>query len=108
MIFLRKLVEGGSEHSFGIHVAQMAGMPPQIVDRATEILGHLEQDHIRENHNERLKELPKHKHQLSIFEFAPDKRFERVQELLEKVDINTLTPIEALLKLNEVKRVVES
>lgn len=107
VIFLRKLVEGGSEHSFGIHVAQMAGMPPQIVERATEILGHLEQDHIRENHNERLKEMPKHKHQLSIFEFAPDKRFERVQELLEKVDINTLTPIEALLKLNEVKRVAE-
>ncbi|MFN8356440.1 MAG: DNA mismatch repair protein MutS [Spirosomataceae bacterium] len=107
VIFLRKLVEGGSEHSFGIHVAQMAGMPPQIIKRATEILIHLERDHIQEHRDDKLKELPKHTHQLSIFEIEPDKRFSRIQELMAKIDINAISPIEALLKLNEVKRLLE-
>ncbi|MBO9638691.1 MAG: DNA mismatch repair protein MutS [Siphonobacter aquaeclarae] len=109
VIFLRKLKPGGSEHSFGIHVAQMAGMPRGIVSRANEILAHLEQDHIREKHTEKIREVPKPApvYQMSLFGAEKDPRFEKIEELLSRLDINTLTPIEALLKLNEIKRVME-
>lgn len=109
VIFLRKLKPGGSEHSFGIHVAQMAGMPRGIVSRANEILAHLEQDHIREKHAEKVREVPKPQpvFQMSLFGAEKDPRFEKIEELLSRLDINTLTPIEALLKLNEIKRVME-
>lgn len=105
IIFLRKLIEGGSEHSFGIHVAQMAGMPNPIVIRANEIMRHLEKDQISKKADEHLNEMPKKTYQLSMFEADP--KFEAVRELLSKTDINTLSPIEALLKLNEMKEILK-
>lgn len=105
VIFMRKLKEGGSEHSFGIHVAQMAGMPNEVVIRANEILHHLEKDKIREQHDEKIESLPKNNFQLSMFESDP--HYEEVLGLLNKLDINTISPVEALLKLNEIKTILK-
>src|SRR5690349_21620274 len=99
IIFMRKLKEGGSEHSFGIHVAQLAGMPNKVVFRANEILHFLEKDK-HKNEKQKAKEIPKATPQMSLFEADP--RFKNIQEILGKVDINTISPVEALLKLNEV------
>lgn len=99
IIFMRKLQPGGSQHSFGIHVAQLAGMPNRVVFRANEILRFLEQDK-HKNKGPALEELPPPAAQLSLFEADP--RFRDIQELLGKIDINTISPVEALLKLNEV------
>lgn len=99
IIFMRKLKEGGSEHSFGIHVAQLAGMPNRVVLRANEILHFLEKDK-HKNEDRKIKEMPKPTPQMSLFEADP--RFKEIQELLAKLDINTVSPVEALLKLNEV------
>jgi DNA mismatch repair protein MutS len=104
-MFLRKLAPGGSVHSFGIHVARMAGMPPQLIDRANEILKQLEDS--REgtegiNLDENIKKLAAPKMQLSIFD-AHSATFDEIRNLLEAVDINRLTPVEALLKLQEIK-----
>ncbi|MEM8894163.1 MAG: DNA mismatch repair protein MutS [Bacteroidota bacterium] len=101
VIFMRKLEEGGSEHSFGIHVAQMAGMPNEVVIRANEIMQHLEKDKIKENDLAKLEELPKSNFQLSLFEADP--KFEEVRKILNEIDINRISPVEALLKLNEIK-----
>lgn len=101
VIFMRKLKEGGSEHSFGIHVAQMAGMPNPVVIRASEIMHHLEKDKIRNQTEDKLKEVPKNNYQLSMFEADPT--FNEIKEILEELDINTISPVEALLKLNEIK-----
>lgn len=107
ILFLRKLKKGGSEHSFGIHVAQMAGMPQQIVMRANEIMHHLEQDKISGKNDKRVKEIPRQQNfQLSLFEADP--KFVKVKEMLEKTDINTLSPVEALLKLNELQLIMKS
>jgi DNA mismatch repair protein MutS len=106
VIFLRKLKPGGSAHSFGIHVAQIAGMPQPIVLRASEIMQHLEKDHVAETHNKKIKEMPKNNYQLSIFEPA-DPRLEELKEKLSLIDVNTLSPIEALLKLNEFQKLVK-
>ncbi|MCF2486789.1 DNA mismatch repair protein MutS [Dyadobacter sp. CY347] len=106
VIFLRKLKPGGSAHSFGIHVAQIAGMPQLIVLRASEIMHHLEKDHVTQEHKKRVKENPKNNFQLSIFEPA-DPRMEELKEKLSLVDVNTLSPIEALLKLNEFQKIVK-
>lgn len=105
IIFLRKLVAGGSEHSFGIHVAKMAGMPRLIIDRANELLTELEE--LRENSQARqsLKKTNS-KVQLTMFDMS-DPKLKRVGEVLEKVEINALTPIEALMKLNELKKLLE-
>ncbi len=100
IIFMRKLKEGGSEHSFGIHVAQMAGMPNKIVLRANEILHFLEKDKHKNEPTKRLAEMPKENFQMSLFEMDP--KFKELQELLSKIDINTISPVEALLKLNEI------
>ena len=100
IIFMRKLKEGGSEHSFGIHVAQMAGMPNKIVLRANEILHFLEKDKHKNEQKKKLAELPKENFQMSMFEMDP--KFKEVQELLSKIDINIISPVEALLKLNEI------
>ena len=105
VIFLRKLKEGGSEHSFGIHVAQMAGMPNEVVIRANEILQHLEKDKIKDDHQAKIDSLPKNNFQLSMFEADP--RFEEVIGILTKLDINTISPVEALLKLNEIKGILK-
>ncbi|MDH4089492.1 MAG: DNA mismatch repair protein MutS [Cyclobacteriaceae bacterium] len=100
IIFMRKLKEGGSEHSFGIHVAQIAGMPNKVVLRANEILHFLEKDKNKNQQAKRAEDIPKPIPQLNLFEGDP--RFSEIQEMLSKVDINALSPVEALLKLNEV------
>lgn len=105
MVFLRKLKEGGSEHSFGIHVAQMAGMPQSVVLRANEILHHLEEDHIKEHNKEKIQQAPKNNIQLSFFE-PQDPKMEEVKKKLQALDVNTLSPIEALLKLNELVKML--
>lgn len=102
VIFMRKLQAGGSEHSFGIHVAQMAGMPNPVVLRASEIMRHLEKDKALNVQKEKIKEMPKNNYQLSLFEMDP--KFKEAKELLDAVDINTISPVEALLKLNEIKK----
>jgi DNA mismatch repair protein MutS len=106
VIFLRKLKEGGSEHSFGIHVAQMAGMPNPIVLRAAEIMKHLEKDKAMSASKENLKEMPKNNFQLSLFDMDP--KLKEASEMIEKIDINTISPIEALIKLNEIKKKLEN
>ncbi len=118
IIFLRKLQEGGSEHSFGIHVARMAGMPKQVVDRANDILKKLEKDHELElsevetvnSSDEAIdtmtsKTKSKSDYQLSFFQLN-DPVLEQVKDELIKTDINTLTPVEALMKLNDIKRLI--
>ena len=112
VIFLRKLVTGGSKHSFGIHVARMSGMPRMIIDRAYDILHHLEQK-MRENENEesdtgnKLKKMPVQSAiQLSIFDTVDETAGKIKKELLE-LDINSLTPIDCMLKLNELRKIVE-
>jgi DNA mismatch repair protein MutS len=100
IIFMRKLKEGGSEHSFGIHVAQLAGMPNRVVLRSNEILHFLEKDKHKNEGKRKAQDIPKPTPQMSLFEADP--RFKEVQEMLSKIDINTISPVEALLKLNEV------
>lgn len=104
IIFLRKLAPGGSTHSFGIHVARMAGMPPKLIDRANEILAQLESERNKQHGSVEgaLKELHTSKVQLSIFDLHTE-TFNEIRSLLESVDINRLTPVEALLKLQEIK-----
>ncbi|OWY20595.1 DNA mismatch repair protein MutS [Sphingobacteriales bacterium UPWRP_1] len=107
VIFLRKLVEGPAEKSFGIHVAQMAGMPKAVVTRAIEILAQLEKQHQLQHTQNALKQMPKQEpFQLSLFEMT-DPKLKKVKELLSLLNINALTPIEALLKLQELKNAVE-
>ena len=107
VIFMRKLQEGGSEHSFGIHVAQLAGIPQNVVYRASEILVELEKNRSKEQHRQTIREMPKQNFQMAIFEAEKNPRTEKIEALLKNLDINTISPIEALLKLNEVKRVFE-
>ena len=106
VIFMRKLKEGGSEHSFGIHVAQMAGMPNPVVLRASEIMGHLEKDKAVNEKNENIKSIPKNNYQLSLFELDP--KIQEAKELIDQIDINAISPIEALLKLHEIKKKLEA
>ncbi|MEQ8519638.1 MAG: DNA mismatch repair protein MutS [Cytophagales bacterium] len=108
VIFMRKLKPGGSEHSFGIHVAQMAGMPNEVVLRAHEIMIGLEQEKVSAHNKEKLKEIPKSaEFQMSMFE-ANDPNYVKVKEILEQLDINRISPVEALLKLNEIKTVMQA
>jgi DNA mismatch repair protein MutS len=102
IIFLRKLAAGGSTHSFGIHVAKMAGMPPSLIDRANDILKQLESKHVDEGDAQAMKHITAPKMQLSIFD-AHTETFDEIRKLLEGIDINRLTPVEALLKLQEIK-----
>jgi DNA mismatch repair protein MutS len=104
IVFMRKLAEGGSEHSFGIHVAQMAGMPQQIVRRAEEIMQHLEQNRSRKVTQANLQELPQ---QVQMHIFEPSPEVEALRKYLKKIDVNSLAPIEALLKLNELKNMLK-
>ncbi len=110
VLFLRKLVEGGSEHSFGIHVARMAGMPPRVLTRAQSMLKELESSHdlsekkTAKKMKESVKEAAANSNmQLSFFQLN-DPVLEQIREELVTIDINTLTPVEALLKLNEIKK----
>ena len=105
IIFLRKLVAGGSEHSFGIHVAKLAGMPAKVVARAREILKTLEESRSQEKTTEQIKRVTEENIQLSFFQLD-DPVLENIREELTKIDINTLTPIEALMKLNAIKKMI--
>jgi DNA mismatch repair protein MutS len=106
IIFLRKLARGGSTHSFGIHVAKMAGMPASLIERANQILIQLEGKHVTENLSQNVKSLSAPKLQLSIFD-AHTETFEEIRKLLQDMDINRLTPVEALIKLQEIKNKVK-
>jgi DNA mismatch repair protein MutS len=103
VLFIRKLVEGGSAHSFGIHVAKMAGMPQTVIVKAQKLLKKLEKDHSGEALNG-IKSV-KDEMQLSIFNLD-DPLLEEIKEEILNLDINTLTPVEALMKLNEIKRML--
>jgi len=106
IIFLRKLVRGGSEHSFGIHVARMAGMPPSVVKRANEILSEMEKSQQRNTLQKPVADLGKHRegYQLSFFQLE-DPVLRQIRDQIRKIDINNLTPVEALNKLNDIKRI---
>jgi len=128
IVFLRKLAPGGSTHSFGIHVAKMAGMPPELVNRANEILKQLEEQREEKsdshevnksiseeakagtpkvkNVNGKIKNLAAPQMQLSIFD-AHSETFDGIRKMLDAIDINRLTPVEALMKLNEIKGMVK-
>jgi len=106
VIFLRKLAPGGSTHSFGIHVARMAGMPPDLIERAKDVLKQLEAKHLDSSIGENVKNLSSPKLQLSIFD-AHSQTFEEIREMLSNIDINRLTPVEALLKLSEIKNLLK-
>ena len=103
IIFMRKLVPGGSEHSFGIHVAKLAGMPVKVVSRAKDILEKLEQSRDVEEMQQVGKKAAEDNMQLSFFQLD-DPVLEQIREELLSIDINTLTPVEALMKLNEIKK----
>ena len=105
VLFLRKLVPGGSEHSFGIHVAKMAGMPQQVLHRANKILKKLEKSHSSEELSGQIKKATEQEPQLSFFKLD-DPLLEDIKQEIIQVDINTLTPVEALMKLNEIKRML--
>ena len=107
VLFLRKLTAGGSEHSFGIHVARMAGMPKLVLERAHQILAHLESLHKQQDTsgNQKKMSLPKQDFQLSFFQLD-DPVLSNIKDELMMTDINTLTPVEALMKLNEIKKMV--
>ena len=103
VLFIRKLVKGGSAHSFGIHVAKMAGMPQTVIQKAQKILKKLEKDHSSDSLNG-IKSI-KDDMQLTIFNID-DPLLEEIKEDILGLDINTLTPVEALMKLNEIKRML--
>jgi DNA mismatch repair protein MutS len=105
VLFLRKLVPGGSAHSFGIHVAKMAGMPQQVVRRATKMMVKLEKSHGSEELTEKLQDAADDEMQLSFFNLD-DPLLEQIKEEILHTDIDTLTPVEALMKLNEIKRML--
>jgi DNA mismatch repair protein MutS len=115
VVFLRKLVPGGSNHSFGIHVARMAGMPQQIVERATEILKTLETKHIEEDStaekpkakDEMLKKVKNIGAPLQLHIFDVDDYTLKIKEELLNLDLNIMTPMDALWKLNELRKIAE-
>ncbi len=108
VIFLRKLVPGGSEHSFGIHVAKMAGMPLKVVNRAGDILKRLEAERTGGEHiKESIKRVQKQAYQLQMFA-VEDPVLIKIRDLLSVLDVNTLTPVEALMKLDEIQRLLKN
>lgn len=103
IIFMRKLVPGGSNHSFGIHVAEMAGMPKSIVKRSSELLSHFEQNKMHDNEvAKNIQFSAKQSIQLNMFELK-DADTLKIREVLSGVDVDRMTPVEALLKLQEIK-----
>ncbi len=105
IIFLRKLVSGGSNHSFGIHVAKLAGMPNMVIHRANKILAQLEKNNKNSEVKDVLKQAQHEEMQLSFFQLD-DPLLENIREEILATNIDTLTPIEALMKLNEIKRML--
>jgi DNA mismatch repair protein MutS len=108
VIFLRKLAIGGSEHSFGIHVAKMAGMPPKVVKRADEMLKILEEKSAKNDKksDKKQKKEPDYGYQLSFIQLDDPSLLE-IKDILLDIDIDVLTPVEALFKLNEIKKIVK-
>ncbi len=103
VLFIRKLVKGGTAHSFGIHVAKMAGMPQTVIQKAHKILKKLEKNHS----SEELSGIKSSKEELQLSFFnLDDPLLEEIKEEILNIDINTLTPVEALMKLNEIKRML--
>jgi len=108
VIFLRKFIPEATKHSFGIHVAEMAGMPNAIISQANKILKQLESQHLEENISQSLNTLPKQEDiQLSIFQLD-DPLLLECKQVLQNLDINTLTPVEALMKLNELQQLLNN
>jgi DNA mismatch repair protein MutS len=108
VLFLRKLVQGGTEHSFGIHVARMAGMPPEVVKRADEILSKLEKsEHENLSRNLTSSTAKKENPMQLSFVTLDDPILLQIKEDILNTDINTLTPVEALMKLNEIKKLIK-
>jgi DNA mismatch repair protein MutS len=105
IIFLRKLISGGSNHSFGIHVAKLAGMPNMVIHRANKILAQLEKNNKNSEVKDVLKQTQHEEMQLSFFQLD-DPLLENIKEEILATNIDTLTPIEALMKLNEIKRML--
>ncbi|XOD68700.1 MAG: DNA mismatch repair protein MutS [Flavobacteriales bacterium AspAUS03] len=105
IIFIRELIPGGSEHSFGIHVAKMAGMPTQVIRRSTEILKTLERSHLYEAIKQKNRQLVYDNMQLSFFQFD-GLILKAIRDQFIKLDINTLTHVDALIKLNEIKKIL--
>ena len=105
VIFIRKLVPGGSKHSFGIHVAKLAGMPSPVLHRANKMLSHLEKSHASEDIQAKLRSASQKDIQLSFINLD-DPLLEEIKEEILSTNIDTLTPIEALMKLNEIKRML--
>lgn len=107
VIFLRKLVPGGSEHSFGIHVAKMAGMPAKLINRANEILKKLEIDRTEgQSIKDSIKKVQNQAYQLHMFA-VDDPILVKIRDTLNNLDVNVLTPVEALLKLDEIQRIIK-
>ncbi|NCO55444.1 MAG: DNA mismatch repair protein MutS, partial [Bacteroidetes bacterium] len=106
VIFLRKLKPGGTEHSFGIHVAEMAGMPKSVVKRSSEILKDLEKSHKNNSLSKPIDEIADHREglQLSFFQLD-DPVLKQIRDEIKNLDVNKLTPIDALNKLNEIKKI---
>ncbi len=108
VIFLRKLVPGGSEHSFGIQVAKMAGMPARLIGRANEILKRLEIDRTEgQSIKDSIKKVQNQAYQLQMFAID-DPVLVKIRDSLNNLDVNTLTPVEALLKLDEIQRLIKN
>ncbi|HHW81202.1 MAG TPA: DNA mismatch repair protein MutS [Bacteroidales bacterium] len=108
VIFLRKLIRGGSNHSFGIHVAKMAGMPPSITQRAESILSEMEQHNRKEGIGKPLDKIVENREgfQLSFFQLD-DPILSQVRDEIINLDVNNLTPVDALNKLNEIKKIIK-
>lgn len=106
VLFMRKLIPGGSHHSFGIHVAKMAGMPQQVIKKANKILKRLEKSHKQEDSKKVLQDTQEEEMQLSFFNLD-DPLLQSIKEEIIMVDIDTLTPVEALMKLNEIKKMLK-
>ena len=108
VIFLRKLKPGGSEHSFGIHVAKLAGMPPKLLERAGDILKRLEQERTGgEQIKDSMRKIQKQAYQLQMFALD-DPILEKIRDMLNNLDVNMLTPVEALMKLDEIQRLLKN
>ena len=107
VVFLRKLVAGGTEHSFGIHVAKIAGMPNSIVKRANQILKDLETENRKSSVSKPIGEIAEHRDgfQMSLFQLN-DPVLGQIRDEILSTDVNNLTPVEALNKLNDIKKIL--
>ncbi|MBO4568068.1 MAG: DNA mismatch repair protein MutS [Bacteroidales bacterium] len=108
VVFLRKLKKGGSAHSFGIHVAAMAGMPRKVIDRADALLSMLEKSHSHDNLDEAIKESKQMDNMQLSFIQLDDPLLLQIKDDILNINIDTLTPVEALMKLNEIKKMLKN